>query len=113
MILIGFDQFTGLIFKRYLSRVIAGFGDVLLGIAQQIGSQIVVWTLAITGLCLLFGLLILFSVRFIKSEDTLVDSSSENTKTDTSEKSKKKKYIPETLEEIEEKESKLEKGKKD
>lgn len=113
VLLIGFDQFTGLIFKRYFSHVIAGFGNVLLGMVQLVGSRVVLWVIAGSGFCLLLGLILLLSARFTKPEDEVIDENSKQGKTtDIQTKTQKKDFTPETLEEIEKQEKKLEKGKK-
>jgi len=96
-ILIGFDQFVGLIFNRYFSQVIAGFGDVLLGMIQKIGTQALLWVISSSGFVLLMGLVFLLSARFTKPEDKIIGESDLETIIE-------KEIIPETIEEIEEQE---------
>ena len=96
-ILIGFDQFIGLIFNRYFSQVIAGFGDVLLGMIQKVGTQALLWVIAGSGFVLLMGLVFLLSARFTKPEDKIIGESDLETISE-------KEIIPETIEEIEEQE---------
>jgi len=96
-ILIGFYQFIGLIFNRYFSQVIAGFGDVLLGMIQKVGTQALLWVIAGSGFVLLMGLVFLLSARFTKPEDKIIGESDLETISE-------KEIIPETIEEIEEQE---------
>ena len=104
VILIGFDQFTGLIFNRYFSLVIAGFGYVLLGMIQDVGNQALLWVIAVSGVVLLFGLVLLLSARFTKSEDNVVKESQKKTIPDIQPDASKKEIIPETMGEIEQQE---------
>ena len=75
VILVGVDQFVGLIFNRYFSQVIAGFGDVLLGMIQKVGTQALLWVVAISGSVLLLGLVFLFAARFTKPENKMIEES--------------------------------------
>ena len=112
VILIGFDQFTGLTFNRYFSQVIAGFGYVLLGMIQKVGSQALLWVIAVSGSILLFGLVLLLSVRFTKSEDSVIKESQEEKSLDIQTDTSKKEIIPETMEQIEKQEKIVKKEKK-
>ena len=104
IILIGFDQFVGLIFKQYFSKVIAGFGRVLLWIMQSVGNQVLLWVAGGAAAVFLFGLILLLFARYTKNEvietrnNSLTDTEQENTES-------VKEIAPETLEEIERKES--------
>ena len=104
VILVGFNQFTGIIFNRYFSQVIAGFGYVLLGMIQKVGNQALLWVIAVSGSVLLFGLVLLLSVRFTKSEDNVIGESQEETTLDVQTDAPIKEVIPETMEEIEKRE---------
>jgi len=104
VILVGFNQFTGIIFNRYFSQVIAGFGYVLLGMIQKVGNQALLWVIAVSGSVLLFGLVLLLSVRFTKSEDNVIGESQEETTLDVQTDAPIKEIIPETMEEIEKRE---------
>lgn len=112
VLLIGFDQFTGLIFKRYFSQVIAGFGNVLLGMIQHVGNQVLQWVIVISGFFLFLGLILLLSVRFTKVEVEETNKNLEVLASDKKPKSQKKDVIPETIEEIEKQERKLDKEEK-
>ena len=112
VILIGFDQFTGLIFNRYFSLVIAGFGYVLLGMIQNVGNQALLWVIAVSGSVLFFGLVLLLSARLTKSKDTVIKESEKKTIPDIQSDASKKEIIPETIEEIEEQEKIVKKEKK-
>ena len=104
VILIGFDQFTGLIFNRYFSLVIAGFGYVLLGMIQNVGNQALLWVIAVSGSVLLLGLVFLLSARFTKSEDNMIKDGQTTTIPGVQSDASKKEIIPETMEEIEQQE---------
>ena len=111
VILIGFDQFTGLIFNRYFSLVIAGFGYVLLGMIQNVGNQALLWVIAVSGSVLLLGLVFLLSARFTKSEDNMIKEGQTTIIPDVQSDALTKEIIPETMEEIEQQE-KTEKKKR-
>ena len=104
VILVGFDQITGIMFNRYFSQVIAGFGYVLLGMIQKVGNQALLRVIAVSGAVLFFGLVLLLSVRFTKSEDNVIKESQEETILDIQTDESKKEIIPETMEEIEKRE---------
>ena len=104
VILIGFDQFIGLIFNRYFSQVIAGFGDVLLGMIQKVGTQALLWVIAASGFVLLLGLVFLLFARFTKPEDKMTEESDQETIQKNEAAASEKEIVPETIEEIEEKE---------
>jgi hypothetical protein len=104
IVLIGFDQFVGLIFNRYFSLIIAGFGYVLLGMIQNVGNRALLWVIAVSGTVLLFGLVLLLSARFTKSEDNVIEESQEEIISKIESDTSKKEIIPETMEEIEKQE---------
>jgi len=112
VILVGFDQFTGLIFNRYFSQVIAGFGYVLLRMIQHVGNLVLLWVIAVSGFVLLFGLVLLLSVRFTKSKDDVIKKSQEEAIPEVQTDTLKKEIIPETMEEIEDREKIAKKEKK-
>lgn len=103
VVIIGFDQFVGMVFNQYFSRVIAGFGNILLGIMQEIGNEILLWVIAISAVIFLFGLILLLAARYTKAskqnEDTV-----DNEQPDPVEENAVKTDLPETLEDIEKKE---------
>ena len=104
VILIGFDQFTGMMFNPYFSLVIAGFGYVLLGMIQNVGNQALLWVIAVSGSGLLLGLVFLLSARFTVSEDNVIKENREETIPGIQTDASKKEIIPETMEEIEQQE---------
>ncbi len=112
IILIGFDQFVGLIFNRYFSQVIAGFGYVLLGIIQNVGNQALLWVIAVSGSVLLFGLVLLLSARFTKSENNVIKETEDEMFPENEYAKSEKEIVPETMEEIEEQEKLADKEKK-
>jgi len=108
-LLVGFDQFTGLLFKRYFSRVIAGFGDMLLGMIQSVGMQVVKYVIGSSAVVLVFGLLLLLAARVTK-----IEKREKETVDDVDEFYQPEKEIaPETLEEIEKEEEEKGKSKKE
>jgi len=111
VILIGVDQFVGLIFNRHFSQVIAGFGDVLLGMIQKVGTQALLWVIAISGSVLLLGLIFLLAARFTKPENKMIEESDQVMVLDNEVDTPEKEIIPETIEEIEEKEKMKKKNK--
>ncbi len=104
VILIGFDQFIGLIFNRYFSQVIAGFGDVLLGMIQEVGTQALLWVIAVSGSVLLLGLVFLLFARFTKPQNEVTEEGDQETIPENEEAVSEKEIVPETIEEIEEQE---------
>lgn len=104
VILVGFNQFVGLIFNRYFSQVIAGFGDVLLGMIQKVGTQALLWVIAISGFVLLLGLVFLLFARFTKPEDEMIKESEQKAIPENEVAVSEKEIMPETIEEIEEQE---------
>jgi len=111
IVLIGFNQFIGLIFNRYFSQVIAGFGNVLLGMIQNVGNQALLWVIAFSVSVLLFGLILLLSARFTKSQGKVIKESKEEMIPDIESDTSIKEIVPETIEEIEKQEKTAKKGK--
>jgi hypothetical protein len=111
VILIGFDQFIGLIFKQYFSKVIAGFGRVLLWIMQSVGNQVLLWVAGGAGAVFLFGLILLLFARYTKNEENVTEN---NSLTDSDQENIEsiKDIVPETIEEIEKKEADVIKSEK-
>jgi hypothetical protein len=106
IILIGFDQIIGLFFKQNLANLIPGFGRILIWIVQSVGKKIILWVSGIAAIVLVFGLIMILFARFTKN-DTGLSSSTQN----KIEATPNKVIVPETLEEIEEKEAQEESGK--
>ncbi len=71
---------------------------------QDVGNQALLWVIAVSGSVLLFGLILLISARFTKSEDNVVKESQKKTTPDIQPDASKKEIIPETMEEIEQQE---------
>jgi len=111
IVLIGFNQFIGLIFNRYFSQVIAGFGNVLLGMIQNVGNQALLWVIAFSVSVLLFGLILLLSARFTKSQGKVIKESKGKMIPDIESDTSIKEIVPETIEEIEKQEKTAKKGK--
>lgn len=112
IILIGFDQFVGLIFKQYFSKVIAGFGRVLLWIIQSVGNQVLLWVAGGASAVFLFGLILLLFARFTKNEEI---ETKNNSLTDSDQEyiASVKDIVPETIEEIEKREAQVTGDKKE
>ena len=121
VLLIGFDQFVVLLLNRYLNNFIEGFGILLLGLAQEVGYQTLVWVIISFGAVFAFGVFLLIINRFLKpkaeSSDTSLNeiegSSEEGTPSELiiDEVQAQKEIMPETLEEIEAQEKKNSKKK--
>ena len=117
VLLIGFDQFIAMIINRYLTYVIPGFGNLLLKMSQDIGYQTLIWVIISVILVLGFGVLLLLSAKLIKprveEEDVSQLMETEATAELSDEEIKpspdNKQVLPDTLEEIEEKEKKAKK----
>ncbi len=121
ILLIGFDQFVVLLLNRYLNNFIEGFGILLLGLAQEVGYQTLVWVIISFGAVFAFGIFLLMINRFIKpkaefQENSLnkIENSSEEiiaSETIFKEEQVQKEIMPETLEETEVQEKKNSKKK--
>jgi len=101
VLLIGLDQFLGLIFNQPFSMLIAGFGNVLLSVAHHLGNRVLVWVIAQASAIFLFGLILMLAGKY--SKDRQPDQNED--KFDTSEmpaQTVEKAIVPQTLEEIEE-----------
>ena len=107
ILLVGFNQFISLLFNKYFSKIIAGFGDVLLGLIQSVSTQVILWVITIAGGVLLFGLILLLSARFTKEEAKAFSTKKEPEEIGKENNHIEKAVMPETLEEIEEKEKSL------
>ncbi len=111
ILLIGFDQFVVLILNKHLINFIEGFGILLLGIAQAIGYQTLIWVIISFAAVSAFGILLLMVNRFIKprtaaSSEVIDEIGSPLKGISPSEpfingEQAQKEIIPETLEEIE------------
>jgi len=101
VLLIGLDQFLGLIFNQPFSMLIAGFGNVLLSVAHHLGNRVLEWVMAQASAIFLFGLILMLAGKY--SKDRQPDQNED--KFDTSEmpaQTVEKAIVPQTLEEIEE-----------
>jgi hypothetical protein len=108
VLLVGLDQFIGLLFNRAFSLLIAGFGNVLLSIVRVIANQVLLWVLAISTGISLFGLILVLAAKYSKSEPAAeLDSDDSPALVDNQ---NEKSVVPQTLEEIEEEEKKSEKA---
>lgn len=119
ILLIGFDQFVAMTLNPVLKNFISGFGYVVLGAAQHLGFQTLVWVLISTLVLMVFGFFLLLAGKFSKPKPDQVvveeeESSEEPDWVDVSEveQAPEKTIAPETIEEIEEEEKELEENNK-
>ena len=113
ILLIGFDQFVAMLLNPFLKNLVTGFGFVVLGAAQDLGFQTLIWVFISALVIIGFGFFLLLAGRFTKPKKEAVTAERE---TDTampeledfsiSETEIEKSVVPETLEEIEEAEKK-------
>ena len=71
VILVGLDQFIGLLLNRHLSLLIAGFGNILLSVVHVISNKMLLWVIAISAVIFLFGLILLLAAKYAKSEKAI------------------------------------------
>ncbi len=104
VILVGMEQFIGLIFNPSFSQLIAGFGNVLLSIVHVIGNRVLMWVIAQSGLMLLFGLILVLAAKYAKpqKQEIVEEAPSEEIRESVTEGEKA--IAPQTLEEIEQEE---------
>ncbi len=108
VLLIGMDQFLGLLLNQSFSMLIAGFGNILLSVAHHIGNRILVWVIAQASIVFLFGLILMLAGKYtkVKQPDRLQDGMEQPEIID---EPLEKEIVPQTLEEIEEEEKNNEK----
>jgi hypothetical protein len=112
ILLIGFDQFIALTMNPFLRQLIPGFDVLMLAIVHRVGYQTIVWVVVTLVIAAGFGLFLIFMRRFVKppEEPPAVEPQMlmEEIHTDVgSEALPVKEIKPETLEEVEESEKKL------
>jgi hypothetical protein len=107
IVLIGFDQLIALIVNRFLGNLIEGFDVLLLGFIQEVGYQTIVWVIVSVIVTLGFGLFLSLMANVLKpkKKDTDLDSTNIDVLLEN-EQTPMKDITPETIEEIEEEESK-------
>jgi len=105
IILIGLDQFLGMIFSQPFSMLIAGFGNVLLFMTREIVQKVLIWVVAESTIIFFFGLILVLAAKYTKTKKaTPAEDLTEVV--EVPEDKSEKTIIPETLEEIEEEERK-------
>lgn len=102
VILVGLDQFIGLLLNRHLSLLIAGFGNILLSIVHIISNKMLLWVIAISAVIFLFGLVLLLAAKYAKSEKAIEHEL--EPASDLATEGVGKEIIPQTIEEIEQEE---------
>ena len=108
VLLIGFDQFIAMLLNPYLKNLVTGFGFVLLGAVQDVGYQMLIWVIISTVVMLMFGAALLLAGRMAK-EPQPVAAEEPQYETIVSEPAveeiePQKTVVPETMEEIEQRE---------
>jgi hypothetical protein len=104
ILLIGFDQFIGLLVKQYFSNLIPGFSRILIWIMQSVGKRMILWVSGIAVIVALFGLILLLFARYTKTEAKVGSDVSALTSSKLNEVPKKE-LMPETMEVIEKREA--------
>jgi len=105
IILIGLDQFLGMIFSQPFSMLIAGFGNVLLFMTREIVQKVLIWVVAESTIIFFFGLILVLAAKYTKTKKATPTEDLTEVVEVPEDKSEKT-IIPETLEEIEEEERK-------
>jgi hypothetical protein len=103
ILLIGMDQFLGLLLNRPLSMLIAGFGNILLSLARHLANRMLVWIIAQAGALFLFGLILMLAGKYAKVSEP-DHPQEEMDLSEMHEDQIEKEIIPQTLEEIEQEE---------
>jgi hypothetical protein len=121
ILLIGFDQFVVLLLNQYLNDFIEGFGTLLLGFAQEIGYQTLIWAGISFAVVFAFGTFLLIINWFLKPGTESTNTSLNDPDRPMQEGSSsepllngdqfQKEIMPETLEEVEAEEKKNSKKK--
>ena len=78
VLLIGFDQFVVLLLNRYLNNFIEGFGILLLGLAQEVGYQTLVWVIISFAAVFAFGIFLLISQPVFETKSRVISNTSLN-----------------------------------
>lgn len=113
LLMIGFDQFTALLLNPLLKTLVVGFDMLVLGIAQSVGYQSLIWVIVTIIVVAGFGVFLILAEKLLKSNDKELDSQDEETDLPPageledmdSEEPINKEVMPETLEELEQKEN--------
>jgi ABC-type Fe3+-siderophore transport system permease subunit len=107
IVLIGFDQLIVLIVNRFLGNLIEGFDVLLLGFIQEVGYQTVVWVIVSVIVTMGFGLFLSLMANVVKpkKEDSDISTSVVDVPLEN-EQTPMKDIAPQTIEGIEEEESK-------
>ena len=105
IILIGLDQFLGMVFSQPFSMLIAGFGNVLLSMTREIVQKVLIWIVAESAIIFFFGLILVLAAKYTKAKKATPAADTTEIVEVPEDKSAKT-IIPETLEEIEEEERK-------
>ena len=103
ILLIGMDQFLGLLLNRPFSMLIAGFGNILLSITHHLANRMLVWIIAQAGALFLFGLILMLAGKYAKVSEP-DHPQEEMDLSEMHEDQIEKEIIPQTLEEIEQEE---------
>jgi len=117
ILLIGFDQFIAMTLNPYLKNLVTGFGYVLLGAVQDVGYQMLIWVIISTVIMFAFGVMLLLAGRMAR-EPRAVTTEEPQYEAIASEPvmeqiEPQKTVVPETMEEIEQREKDAQDGQAD
>lgn len=107
VVLIGFDQLIALMVNRFLGYLIEGFDVLLLGFIQEVGYRTIVWVIVSVIITLGFGLFLSLMANVFKpkKKDSVIATSDGGVSLEN-EQTPVKDIAPQSIEEIEEEESK-------
>jgi hypothetical protein len=108
VLLIGFDQFIAMTLNPYLKNLVTGFGYILLGAVQDVGYQMLIWVIISTVIMMVFGIILLLAGRMAKEPQPVMAEETQYERIEAEEPpaeiEQQKTVVPETMEEIEQKE---------
>jgi hypothetical protein len=108
VLLIGFDQFVAMMLNPYLKNLVTGFGFVLLGAVQDVGYQMLIWVIISTAIMFAFGVMLLLTGRLAKEPQAVAAEEPQYeavaSEPVVEEIEPQKTVVPETMEEVEQRE---------
>ena len=114
ILLIGFDQFIAMTLNPHLKNLVSGFGYILLGAVQDVGYQMLIWVIISTAIMLAFGLMLVLAGRMVKEPQPVMAEEPQYETIESEpvveEIEPQKTVVPETMEEIEQREKDAEDG---
>ena len=98
----------------HLKNLVSGFGYILLGAVQDVGYQMLIWVIISTAIMLAFGLMLVFAGRMVKEPQPVMAEEPQYETIESEpvveEIEPQKTIVPETMEEIEQREKDTEDG---